>query len=141
MRLIDADKLKQHYNWWNNEEQRTFDQIVDAQPTVGGECIPREWLLKNTNTGMNVIEMMQAIKDAPVIAVPNIDSAPVVHGEWIDGLDIPKEERERHPYVYLHGEKYCSACYKEAYFDTDYGQQFFDYCPNCGAKMDGGDGR
>lgn len=77
MRLIDADKLKQHYAWWNNEEQRTFDQIVDAQPTVGGECIPREWL-KNTNTGMNVIEMMQAIKDAPVIAFPTIDAAPVV---------------------------------------------------------------
>lgn len=34
MRLIDADKLKSHYSWWNNEEQRTFDQIVDAQPTV-----------------------------------------------------------------------------------------------------------
>ena len=34
MRLIDADKLKQHYAWWNNEEQRTFDTIVDLQPTV-----------------------------------------------------------------------------------------------------------
>lgn len=56
-------------------------------------------------------------------------------GEWIDGLDIPKEERERHPYVYLHGEKFCSVCYKEAYFDTDYGQQLFDYCPNCGSRM------
>ena len=58
-------------------------------------------------------------------------------GEWVDGLDVPKEERERHPYVYLHGEKYCSVCYKEAYFDTDYGQQLFDYCPNCGADMRG----
>lgn len=85
MRLIDADKLKQHYSWWNNEEQRTFDQIVDAQPTVGGECIPREWLLKNTNTGMNVIEMMQAIKDAPVIAFPPIDAAPVVRCRECEG--------------------------------------------------------
>lgn len=34
MRLIDADKLKQHYKWWNNEEQRLFDQIVDAQPML-----------------------------------------------------------------------------------------------------------
>ena len=58
-------------------------------------------------------------------------------GEWIDGLDVPKEERERHPYVYLHGEKYCSVCYKEAYFDADYGQQLFDFCPNCGADMRG----
>ena len=34
MRLIDADKLKSHYSWWNNEEQRLFDEIVDAQPAV-----------------------------------------------------------------------------------------------------------
>lgn len=81
MRLIDADKLKQHYAWWNNDEQRTFDQIVDAQPTIGGEYIPREWLLKNTNTGMNVIEMMQAIANAPV------DVIPVEHGEWINVSD------------------------------------------------------
>lgn len=41
MRLIDADKLKQHYAWWNNEEQRTFDQIVDAQPTVDAVPVVR----------------------------------------------------------------------------------------------------
>jgi hypothetical protein len=128
MRLIDADKLKQHYAWWNNEEQRTFDQIVDAQPTVGGECIPREWLLKNTNTGMNAIEMMQAIKDAPVIAVPNIDSAPVVHGEWNEWLpgDIA---------LIMTGEEMlleCSVC------TAKFANQSH-YCPNCGAKMDGGD--
>ena len=70
--------------------------------------------------------------------VPTADVVEVKHGEWIDGLDIPKEERERHPYVYLHGDKYCSVCYEEAYFDTDYGQQLFDYCPNCGADMRGG---
>ena len=29
----------------------------------------------------------------------------------------------------------CSVCHKEAYWDTDYGQQLFDYCPYCGAKM------
>lgn len=34
MRLIDADKLKNHYSWWNNEEKEMFDAIVDAQPTA-----------------------------------------------------------------------------------------------------------
>lgn len=34
-RLIDAEKLKKHYAWWEDDERRTlFDQIVDAQPTV-----------------------------------------------------------------------------------------------------------
>ena len=32
---------------------------------------------------------------------------------------------------------YCSECENEAYWDTDYGQQLFDYCPYCGARMDG----
>ena len=34
MRLIDADKLKQHYAWWNDENKELFDAIVDIQPTV-----------------------------------------------------------------------------------------------------------
>ena len=34
-RLIDAEKLKKHYAWWDDDERRTlFDQIVDAQPTI-----------------------------------------------------------------------------------------------------------
>lgn len=37
MRLIDADKLKQHYAWWNDESKELFDTIVDAQPTVEPE--------------------------------------------------------------------------------------------------------
>ena len=32
-RLIDADKLKQHYSWWGDENQKIFDDIVDLQPT------------------------------------------------------------------------------------------------------------
>lgn len=36
MRLIDADKLKEHYAWWgdNNENKKLFDEIIDLQPTV-----------------------------------------------------------------------------------------------------------
>ena len=37
MRLVDADKLKQHYAWWNDENKELFDTIVDAQPTVEPE--------------------------------------------------------------------------------------------------------
>lgn len=31
---------------------------------------------------------------------------------------------------------YCSVCYKDAYSDTDYGFQLFDFCPHCGARME-----
>ena len=34
----------------------------------------------------------------------------------------------------------CSECADQAYWDAEYGQQLFDYCPNCGAKMDLKDG-
>lgn len=33
-RLIDADKLKNHYAWWDNEDKKMFDDIVDLQPTA-----------------------------------------------------------------------------------------------------------
>ena len=125
MRLIDADKLKAHYAWWNNEEQRTFDQIVDAQPTVGGECIPREWILKNTNTGMNVIEMMQAIKDAPVIAFPPIDAVPVVRCRecrWWDKIEnstIGYCHACKHGYCSSHWEISIRRTYKGDFFCAD----------------------
>ena len=57
---------------------------------------------------------------------PTIDAVPVVHAEWING-----------DYGYL----ICPICScehhrRDAYrFDTEN-----DYCPRCGAKMDGGAG-
>ena len=56
-------------------------------------------------------------------------------GKWIKGIDIPN----RNPYLHLADAMYCSECHNEAYWDTDYGQQLFDYCPNCGAYMRGTD--
>lgn len=48
-RLIDADKLKEHYSWWENgtaemtlaEAKRIFDVIVFLQPTVDAEPVVR----------------------------------------------------------------------------------------------------
>ncbi len=58
-----------------------------------------------------------------ILCVPTADVAPVRHGYWINEN------------FYTH----CSACGKMAIYDK-YGQEVeSDYCPNCGAKMDGGD--
>lgn len=46
MRLIDADKLKQHYAWWPENERTVLDQIVDAQPTVD-TVVHGEWIGKS----------------------------------------------------------------------------------------------
>lgn len=40
-------------------------------------------------------------------------------GEWIEGESYP----------------YCSCCGNACFEDTEWGFQKFDYCPNCGAKM------
>ena len=34
MRLIDAEKLKSHFAWWNDENKDIFNSIIDQQPTV-----------------------------------------------------------------------------------------------------------
>ena len=55
-----------------------------------------------------------------VAAIPAADVVPVVHGKWGDngiaGSMLAK----------------CSVC------GFDCGANSFSYCPNCGAKMDGG---
>ena len=48
-RLIDADRLKAHYCWWAggskemsiDEAKKTFDTIIDLQPTVDAEPVVR----------------------------------------------------------------------------------------------------
>lgn len=55
--------------------------------------------------------------------LPAADVAPVRHGRWIDG------------------DPYCPICRKDKFrgLDADIWADWKpDYCPNCGAKMDGG---
>ena len=45
MRPIDADALKKHYAWWDDDKQKLFDSIVDQQPTVDAEPVKHgKWL-------------------------------------------------------------------------------------------------
>lgn len=55
--------------------------------------------------------------------MPATDVQPVKRGKWLHINDD--------------GIIFCSECENEAYWDTDYGQQLFDFCPYCGARMDG----
>ncbi len=52
-RLIDAEKLKKHYAWWEDDERRNlFDQIVDVQPTVDAVTVKHgKWRFVNCATG------------------------------------------------------------------------------------------
>lgn len=53
----------------------------------------------------------------------------------IKAADVQPVKRGRWFHINNDGFIYCSECNNEAYWDTDYGQQLFDYCPYCGAKM------
>ena len=57
---------------------------------------------------------------------PAADVEPVVHGRWESCFEDWRQQIE--------GNK-CSACGFE-YYGT--GITYFNYCPNCGARMDGG---
>ena len=56
--------------------------------------------------------------------IVRVDAVEVVHGHWVsDKADI-----------LFH----CSVCETQISTDWDYDDLSWNYCPNCGAKMDGG---
>ena len=55
--------------------------------------------------------------------IKGVDAKEVEHGRW-----VMKETMIRSPFA---KNAYCSVCLEE----TNYA---YNYCPNCGAKMDGG---
>ena len=74
---------------------------------------------KVTNEGVetanNILKTVQVIEK-----MPTVDAAPVVHGQWIEK-----------PFL-LGTTRVCSEC--GDYYGMPHG--IFNYCPNCGAKMD-----
>lgn len=67
--------------------------------------------------------VLYAVPTGCIVAMPPADVAPVRHGRWIDG------------------DPYCPICRKDKFrgLDADIWADWQpDYCPNCGAKMDGG---
>ena len=66
----------------------------------------------------------RAINDAPTV-----DAEPVRHGRWINCVNYNKIDD-----AINYGYTICSVCEKL----QQYGYKA-KYCPNCGAKMDGGD--
>lgn len=66
-----------------------------------------------------------------LLSIPAADVAPVMHGRWISLTDCSNAG------------VYCSICHKKVYKE-DYAwcnkknKVRSSYCPNCGAKMDGG---
>ena len=61
---------------------------------------------------------------------PAADVAEVVHGRWIDGAE---------DFTCGNHNAECSIC--RCYVSWNGCDEDFNYCPNCGARMDGGEDR
>ena len=76
--------------------------------------------------------LMEEIK-----AIPAADVAPVQHGRWIFGKELPCSWGQIPKNKY---HLYCSECLEQAFNRSEDNDPDFDvdtsYCPNCGAKMD-----
>lgn len=74
--------------------------------------------------------------------LPAADVAPVVRGRWVAQCVVETDggwTLEDAPYnEYQHSNPICSICRKTALLDGGEDYVASPYCPNCGARMDGG---
>ena len=75
----------------------------------------KRWLAFAVGTGVSAAETIDQ--------VPAADVAPVVHGRW--------------KYYHKQNKAVCTSCSFERNLDENFGAAIS--CPNCWAKMDGGD--
>lgn len=108
MRLIDADALKEYISDLKYETD-------DPSVMVGGN------------------QVLKHILPQIIDGAPTIDAKPVRHGKWETTECIPLKSTIT----------MCSAC-NSSYLTVDIirasksGEHMPDYCPSCGARMDGG---
>ena len=99
-------------------------RLIDANAL---QLEPDHWggmngVLMLGRSGGKTMAMVQAALKRMIDNAPTVDAVEVVHGRWIDT-----------PHAYGFVTPRCSACLQFSKYHEKY-----DYCPNCGAKMDGG---
>ena len=91
----------------------------------------------------HVFKMQELCKAVKAVAenAPTVDAVEVAHGYWhVDDYDSGEPDGYA-AFIEVH----CSECGYElgaesGQYDWLYGEPFpLNYCPNCGAKMDGGE--
>lgn len=101
---------------------------IDADRLYAPRSVRRVTEYDETGCGMDYLAVpWEVIEDAPTL-----DCDPVRHGEWIERIDPFSTTATGKP-VY---EYRCSAC-KFMWTNKRTVEQYFKYCPECGAKMDG----
>ena len=110
-------------------------RLIDANEIVKvAEHAYKEWNLamaaadgqRQINLVYKMKELCKAVK-AVAAAAPTVDAVEVVHGRWIEKVDMVESYLADCTEVFYE----CSVCECANIGESP-------YCPNCGAKMDGG---
>ena len=92
-------------------------RLIDATEFHGYlEDIRQEYLEEYTLSSNFAAEVIETVQDEYLANFPTVDAVEVVHGQWKNRGN----------------ETTCSVCRFIYYANRD----IFNYCPNCGAKMD-----
>ena len=83
--------------------------------------LAKRWSIADKKKEDLIRAVMADVVTPIVVSQPTVDAVPVRHGHWTDDTGIEGAWN------------YCSVCGEQAI-------DLYDYCPNCGAKMDGKDG-
>lgn len=144
-RLIDANALAEQVdnlcadwneNWIGNDNQSFIlhsdvsDLICDA-PTV--DAVPVDDILLHhiliDENGIPEVKLQFGDRTLVLRSEGDpVDAVEVVHGEWSTIED---------DYCGLTALQ-CSECNQEYWFEDEPPMKIYNYCPNCGAMMDGG---
>ena len=92
-------------------------RLIDANAEIRKM---RDALAKNKRNMRHLVYWVFDTVISILEKAPTVDAVEVVHGQWEEECGLPK----------------CPVC---GYEYTDY-LECKNYCGNCGAKMDGGDG-
>lgn len=133
MRLIDADNLNQYCYRCADVSKHLHETVMDkighgesAESAIGAVAY---FMQKEKMYRFEIPSVIDCyVKDNAQI----IDVAPVVHGQWLNFAgDFQTAECDKCGELYdvVNGES------SEKYFEAF--KQFYKFCPNCGARMDG----
>lgn len=123
-------KLQEQIAAWPMTQRFVVQQLIEDYSNIRKDLLAYKntgltpesvEALKLSMMGKTIAEIVDALEN-----IPAADVAPVVHGRWVSVAG----KRDR----------ICSRClHNEPYKNADDDAEVFEFCPHCGAKMDGGD--
>lgn len=102
--------------------------VIDALKTQADTM--RTWVERYAEQRVGILTAVNIVED-----IEPADAAPVVHGKWVDH-DGNKVQLNEHGETC--GTCFCSRCGEWLVASDEYAVKGY-FCPNCGAKMDGGE--